>query len=471
MKSSNVVVFNKTVTGYGHFSYHEKCQDSSISYSNDSYQIIAVADGHGDPHCRRSDRGSKFAVEVAKCFLQKLANNILISEEELTSKDVKKKAIATSKEIIKRWQKLSELDLTEHPVSDGQASSLLLYGSTLITCLRVDHFVILIQQGDGRANVFYSDGRIEQPVAWDERCEGTTTSSLCDKDAFEHIRTTVINADDIIAVFLGTDGIDASYYENEDQEGTFRFYKDLVCAINAIGPDSAEIENLLENSLPVFSRAGCGDDISVAGIVNIDGLSQHISKYQKQVQYYDTLSELKLELKNVSNKLISMDRKHNFLLQNLKETEQELKHSNVINKQANRSLQIRQNEAERLKKSIQKEQLELLHNIDSIVRLYDSINKRRYFPIINIFIASLLNVTLQKENQIEELYLALSNTTLEIKQYETERDTAKKRIQALKKAWNRINRDYTAYHHKYKELEQNKRIIEGKLAKLNKEEA
>ena len=64
--------------------------------------------------------------------------------------------------------------------------------------------------------------------------------------------------------------------------GVHTFYKDLTCQIASM--DTTAFEDYLCEMLPEFSeigrfsRAGSGDDISVAGIVDVE----EISKFVKQ---------------------------------------------------------------------------------------------------------------------------------------------------------------------------------------------
>ena len=70
--------------------------------------------------------------------------------------------------------------------------------------LMVSKYLILIQQGDGRCDVFYKDGSVDQPIPWDERCKGSTTTSMCDTDAFASIRSAVIDTEErgVVACYI-----------------------------------------------------------------------------------------------------------------------------------------------------------------------------------------------------------------------------------------------------------------------------
>lgn len=79
-----------------------------------------------------------------------------------------------------------------------------IYGTTLMAALALPGCLLLIHQGDGRIDVFYGDGRVEQPVPWDIRCEDTTTTSMCDADVTSSIRHKIINLREtpVVACYL-----------------------------------------------------------------------------------------------------------------------------------------------------------------------------------------------------------------------------------------------------------------------------
>ena len=71
--------FHSTERGALHFQRGIPCQDYSASLAgeNGEWFIAVTADGHGDPSCFRSDRGSRFAVEAACAVLKSWAEDRL----------------------------------------------------------------------------------------------------------------------------------------------------------------------------------------------------------------------------------------------------------------------------------------------------------------------------------------------------------------------------------------------------------
>lgn len=340
LMNDNIVTFHKTVRGYRHIQEDLPCQDSSTSYvlnKEDGYQIISVADGHGDPACHRSDKGSKFAVEKAENCLKEFAGFLLSGDMPFDNPRQQNECMEQlTNTIISQWYGAVRNDLHENKISEedfmaaGRYEEAYrkgeklehLYGTTLIAVLRVKDYLILIQQGDGRCDVFYADGTVDQPIPWDSRCKGSTTTSLCDKDVFVSIRKIVIDLTkkDVIACFVGSDGVEDSYFDNEESQlGTHRFYMDLCCKLCEYGTES--FKAYLDDRLPDFSRDGSGDDISVAGIVVLDKTIQQVDSFAEKVKQYDKEAKLKMGLEEARSKVISMTRKHGILSKRVADAE------------------------------------------------------------------------------------------------------------------------------------------------------
>ena len=84
------------------------------------------------------------------------------------------------------------------------------------------------QIGDGKC-VFLtqSNGKIEcnKSIPWDERCFLNKTTSLCDSQAIDGFRFCYQGDGNFpMAVFLGSDGLDDTY---GDEEGLYNFYIEL----------------------------------------------------------------------------------------------------------------------------------------------------------------------------------------------------------------------------------------------------
>lgn len=337
--------FHETVRGHHHAQQNIPCQDYSDSFSDGKgkYSTIALADGHGAKECFRSSFGAKAAVEAAMQCMREFAEAIVVSEEmehnfydeffsDTRCQRMKIRRLTDS--IIVDWHERISEDYTQNPMSDLEAGIYAekygpnddpahIYGTTLLAGLLLPECMILLHQGDGRCEVIYEDGYVDQPVPWDSRCEYNVTTSLCDKDACSSIRSCVINLKEkrVIACYLGCDGIEDAYrdtYESfggmhEVMGGVHTFYKDLTCQLASMSCD--EFQEYLKNMLPEFSavgrfsRCGSGDDVSVAGIVDLDAIESLKEKFSSDVKKY----ELEEALFDKEDKLRSKKRKHGIL--------------------------------------------------------------------------------------------------------------------------------------------------------------
>lgn len=333
-----LLTFHQTVQGYNHIVHRNPitqeiepidCEDASLSFSDyeSGFHIIAVADGHGDPACTRSKVGSQLAVKIATECLKQFAEVASYSErwqsnsflEQLNYKRTQRSVITQlTNSIISKWYDAIYNDLNTNVPTEQELQVARdthkehMYGTTLMAALWINNYLIMIHQGDGRCDVIYDDGTVDQPIPWDNRCVGTTTTSMCNSDVVSSIRHCVIDTrkKQVIACFMGSDGVEDSYRNNEEsQQGTHKFYRELSCKISDIGSDSLAIEDYLAELLPSFSQTGSGDDVSVAGIVDVAALKKWYKSFEEQNRRYDLNDQL---IQN-KNKLISMERKYGIL--------------------------------------------------------------------------------------------------------------------------------------------------------------
>lgn len=340
-----MLTFHKTVRGHLHVSRGIPCEDYSLSYSDGGgrFHIAVTADGHGDAACMRSADGSRFAAEIALDSVKAFAQAAFMPDSpQLTPDFSENMEIPKYRDrlirqlmnvIISRWYQRVNEDLEANPLTEdeleaadksgGQGEAYRrgerlehIYGTTLIAALWIrEDYLILIQQGDGRCDIFYGDGHVEQPIPWDSRCFENVTTSMCDSDVVSSIRCHVadLKARPVIACYLGSDGVEDSY---RDMEGTHTFYRELSCKAVELGSAEA-IEAYLETMLPGFSEAGSGDDVSAAAIVDLERLKPFVPAFEALSQRY-AMEDRKLFYES---KLASMTRKRGILKRRLDEAE------------------------------------------------------------------------------------------------------------------------------------------------------
>lgn len=269
---SNMYSFHVVERGSSHVLIDKPCQDFAMSLSSPSYAIGIVADGHGSDKYFRSERGSKFAVEVTMEILKEFlssTNNMTC----LPNGDWQKQIAAS---IISHWNDRIENDKTNEPFTDEELQALTdsdrqhieegnwqsAYGTTLIAIVRTKKCFLGLHIGDGKCVTIDSNGNPSQPIPWDDRCFLNQTTSLCDNDAINLFRFVYLTDNLPVAAFVASDGVDDTYSTDE------RLYDLYVTIWKMFLSDSKAALKNVQSFLPNMSEQGSHDDISIAGILS-----------------------------------------------------------------------------------------------------------------------------------------------------------------------------------------------------------
>ena len=150
------------------------------------------------------------------------------------------------------------------------------YGATLIAAAVTRDYWFGIQIGDGKCAAFDEAGSCTQPIPWDEKCFLNKTTSICGSDAlrdFRHFYSEKIPT----AVFMGSDGIDDSFKNEEDM---YDFYKTILYAFSI--SDYTQAVDELKAYLPRLSKEGSADDVSIAAWMDMDALKSVVDKIKAE---------------------------------------------------------------------------------------------------------------------------------------------------------------------------------------------
>lgn len=488
--SEKIFTFHDTVIGYRHINEEIPCQDSSTSYAADdgSFQVIAVGDGHGDPACHRSANGSEFAVSVAEKCLVEFGKAIVAGDMDFSSPRQRRECIEQlTNTMISKWNGAIRNDLLENEVNDEDLNEAglyeaayregrrleHLYGTTLIAALKVSHYFVLIHQGDGRCDVFYDDGTVEQPIPWDDRCKGSITTSMCDEDVFQSIRSTVIDTDErnVVACYIGSDGVEDSYYDNEEtQLGTHRFYMDLSCKLCELGAD--RFPQYLDEFLPEFSRTGSADDVSVAGIVDLEMLTSLIDGFKKSIEQYDYKQSLYKRLEETTAKLISMTRKHGLLKQRVTDAEHDLKDKTEEKQKLEDRLQQLTSKRDRLSKRADAAKTELEDYRREAEEARHSVEERYQVIIsaVRLFVDEITTGYSKKEtaySHMLEKILEYNNQINELEETISRQDSA---IEEQRQKLTLAQEEFGQYDKQYNALSEELNEVQTKINELSSEE-
>ena len=312
-------VFSKSVIGSGHITKKMPCQDYSICENSDGIQVLVVCDGHGGTSYVRSHTGAKLAAIVTRRILKTFAqtsrpelfsglamavtakpqrnpfidvdgNELRYQDLDETQQEVARQAqdyiTATEyhqeeqaivngiiSEIIAKWKEEIDEDARLHKFTKEEKALLFgkdftkAYGCTVLAYLRTSTFWLALQIGDGK--IICCDEHLcwTEPVPKDCECFLNRTTSLCDKSPEKEFRYAFSGKGDFpIAIFLNSDGVDGSFGSKENLQG---FYTDVI---DLFQDRTTDIQSELEEFLPKLSEQGNHDDMSIAGMVDVEWL-------------------------------------------------------------------------------------------------------------------------------------------------------------------------------------------------------
>lgn len=339
--------------GESHKSNNKPCQDCAFAESNDLLSMAIVCDGHGGERYFRSHYGAEFATEITQKAITEFVKNMADSTFTLsegksvfdgasftaysaataTDEQMESRAHKSLKwlfsSIISQWNEkiakhAKETELTDWELSNvdekyrneflcerekDDATFEKTYGCTLMAYVQTSDYWFAFHLGDGKCvSMRVVEDRLvcDQPIPWDERCFLNKTTSLCDSNALEEFRYCYQGDGQFpLAMFLGSDGMDDSY---GDGYNLYNFYIQLFKIIIRNGVEKANKE--LKKTLPVISKMGSKDDMSVACVFDDTNLTASffkLTQYQKRElesslnKVEDTIMELKKKIESVVN--------------------------------------------------------------------------------------------------------------------------------------------------------------------------
>jgi len=256
--------------------------------------FFSIADGHGGKKYFRSEKGAEFAVESA----------IEVCKTQLTTDSwdlIKDKKIKEwlCRDIYRKWLEKVHADIQDNPFSDEEKDLLqtknnaskvprivnedlnvFAYGSTLLTVIIQESFILFLQLGDGDILVVNCDGTIDKPIPDDDRLIGNETTSLCLPEAWSEFKFKLYEISLISSfpslILISTDGYKNSFSEETGFEKVGSDLLSMICE----HPDGIQggldlIEENLADWLKSASEKGSGDDTTVGIIFNLDKIKKY----------------------------------------------------------------------------------------------------------------------------------------------------------------------------------------------------
>lgn len=280
-----------------------------------------VSDGHGQEDYVRSDRGAKYACEAALEAADEFLSGTLVVNDSLDNPLSKEQdtiglwehtvpctplklagsgmqnqviTVGHQEEIIKqlcknilvRWNAKVLADYLSDPFSEKEVKDVSekyrhlylqgkccenAYGTTLQLAILTRHFFLAIRNGDGECITLDAAGNYHTPIPRNDICEAGFTTSLSDDTALEDFRHILLfkhQPDFPVAVFLDTDGVDNSYI---NLNGLYALYRNITRRVLTVG--AARMASEMNQTLSVLTQKGSMDDVSIAGIFDMDKLS------------------------------------------------------------------------------------------------------------------------------------------------------------------------------------------------------
>lgn len=250
-------------------------------------RTLAVADGHGSAKCFRSGTGAQLAVQTATQLIPTMLSPQAGDPSLSACKRLAQEQLP--QELVRHWQRVVEQHLQREPFSaqelenleerDGLAARqsvedrpLLAYGTTLLSVLVTEAYVVYWQLGDGDILAVTPAGEVYRPAPGDERLFANETTSLCAPNAWADMRCcfqTIVEPPPALIV-LATDGYANSF---RDEAGFLQAGADFLELIRLEGLEHVHAK--LEDWLTETTQAGSGDDITLGLLYRAD--EQHQS--------------------------------------------------------------------------------------------------------------------------------------------------------------------------------------------------
>lgn len=296
--------------GESHKATDKVCQDYSYSHIDENGLAVAVVcDGHGGKRYFRSDVGARFATEIiannVKEFVKNIDETLLVGQPftqqaavqtEIDRHDFRKERpvdIAFRQlfaSIIGQWQQRIEQHAAANPLTEKENAQVeeqyrkeflsgykleKTYGCTLMAFVSTPKYWFAFHLGDGKMISFDEVAQWKEPVLWDDRCFLNKTTSICDADALNEFRYTYQGDGGFpVAVFLGSDGMDDSFGE---ETNLVNFYVKVAKSLVTDGYEATFSD--IKDTLPVLSKRGSQDDMSVACVYDEKKLAEAMPKF------------------------------------------------------------------------------------------------------------------------------------------------------------------------------------------------
>lgn len=272
-----ITYFTKTSIGYSHIKENKCCQDYSACYHDEERTIITACDGHGGDIYVRSHIGSKFASESVIKVLKELRRSDFY---KYSRKDI---CNNLRLKILCEWNGMVESDLSKHFITKKEVAHLSedrvfrikqnpekAYGTTLNSAMIFGNKLVCVSIGDGGVLVV-KKGNIGLAIPEDEETVANITYSMCQENAFEHLKVEIYDFCDLDGVVVCTDGLINPYQSLTNFRD--KFIKPICLMLQ-----EGKYKEVDEFITTIGKKIGIGDDVSF-GVAMKTGIS--LRSYKK----------------------------------------------------------------------------------------------------------------------------------------------------------------------------------------------
>jgi hypothetical protein len=271
-------IISKSVRGASHERSGLPNQDAIMLFpisAAGSAVAVAVADGHGSAKSFRSALGARFAVDssasLAESLLEENPPDMALSAVKRLAED------EIPKRLTRDWRRRVQEHLQQNPFTPDELGDLeargksqraeveedpaIAYGSTVLTVVATERYMLFWQLGDGDIVIVMPDGQAARPLPKDDLLLGNETTSLCSSRAWRFVRVGfhALYGPVPALVLVSTDGL-ANSFAND--AGFLQFGTDVHQLIEASGPGA--VVDDLEGWLTQITERASGDDITLA---------------------------------------------------------------------------------------------------------------------------------------------------------------------------------------------------------------
>lgn len=262
-------VFPISKTGISHERNNKENQDSIDFLKTEEYISLSIADGHGSDQHPFSMIGSQIATQVFSKTCKEAFSDFKDKELDIENQLTFLKE-RFAKNVIQSWNEgiHNRFENLKKWLIPQEENSIIrkLFGTTLLGSIIVpNQYAFFFRIGDGNISIQLEDTfKIIFPHKSENKIIGTSTNSLCSKDAIANVQFEIMQQnelDKLRSIVLYTDGYEDSFENDQSLLNNLNF---LARQVSSSLDEVSYTRNIQLNSwLTQITTDGSGDDLSM----------------------------------------------------------------------------------------------------------------------------------------------------------------------------------------------------------------